>query len=166
MRPYPSAQHRASYHRRTSSERTFSTLKDPASTTIARGICRHASLTAIALHTATTVIARNIHINDAYTARQTDNHHRATLRLPPKTRARRRTPLHQLAATAHTPPAVPEQHSTRRRPHRIPGRQARRPAPRDSAQPPPNRRYRPKHNPTTRHARSVRPNLNITGLQT
>jgi hypothetical protein len=37
---YPSAAHRRSYARRTGAERSFSTAKDPASNTIARGWCR------------------------------------------------------------------------------------------------------------------------------
>jgi hypothetical protein len=46
---YPSAAHRRSYARRTSSERTFSTIKDPATTTIARGWCRLMGVTPLAL---------------------------------------------------------------------------------------------------------------------
>ncbi len=37
---YPSAAHRRSYARRTAAERMFSTIKDPATTSIARGWCR------------------------------------------------------------------------------------------------------------------------------
>ncbi len=37
---YPSREHRISYARRTGSERTVSTIKDPATTGIARGWCR------------------------------------------------------------------------------------------------------------------------------
>ena len=37
---YPSPQHRTSYQRRTAAERTFATITDPATTTIARGWCR------------------------------------------------------------------------------------------------------------------------------
>ena len=37
---YPSPAHRRSYARRTGAERTFSTIKDPATTNIARGWCR------------------------------------------------------------------------------------------------------------------------------
>jgi hypothetical protein len=42
---YPARQHRISYARRTGSERTFSTIKDPATTSIARGWCRLTGLT-------------------------------------------------------------------------------------------------------------------------
>ena len=100
---YPSAQHRTSYARRTAAERTFATLTDPATTTIARGYCRLTGTTPIALLTATTTIARNLRIHDAHTARQTTNQQRATRGLPPKTRARRRTTIHDLIATAHAP---------------------------------------------------------------
>ena len=99
---YPSATHRGSYQRRTAAERTFATIKDPATTTITRGTCRHTGLTANALHTATTLIARNIRVADAFTARQTENEHRAALHST-KTRARRRTTIQHLIATAHAP---------------------------------------------------------------
>jgi hypothetical protein len=99
---YPSAAHQASYHRRTAAERTFANIKDPATTTIARGTCRHAGTTPNALHAATTLIARNIRIADAHTARQTNDQRRATRGLPPRTRTRRRTTTHDLIA-AHAP---------------------------------------------------------------
>ncbi|MGC9222147.1 MAG: hypothetical protein ACP5H2_12550 [Solirubrobacteraceae bacterium] len=101
---YPSAAHRSSYQRRTAAERTFAQINDPATNTLARGNHRIMGLTAIALLTATTIIARNIRIHDAFTARQTDNQRRANLGLPSKQRKRRRhTPQH-LAATANAPP--------------------------------------------------------------
>ena len=99
---YPSAAHRNSYHRRTAAERTFATVKDPATTTLARGACRLTGITPNALHAATALIARNIRVADAYTARHLANQHRAASGPPPKTRARRRTTLHHLAA-AHAP---------------------------------------------------------------
>lgn len=100
---YPSAAHRNSYHRRTAAERTFATIKDPATTTLHRGTCRLTGVTPNALHAATALIARNIRIADAHTARQAENHHRAARGLPPKTRARRRTTHHDLIAAAHAP---------------------------------------------------------------
>jgi hypothetical protein len=100
---YPSAAHRNSYHRRTAAERTFATIKDPATTTIARGTCRLTTTTPNALHAATALIARNIRVAEAFTARHLENHRRAACGLPPKTRARRRTTLHDLATTAHAP---------------------------------------------------------------
>jgi hypothetical protein len=41
-------------------------------------------------------------VADAFTARQAENQRRAAYGLPPKTRTRRRTTLHDLA-TAHAP---------------------------------------------------------------
>jgi hypothetical protein len=100
---YPSAAHRTSYNRRTAAERTFATLTDRATNDLSRGWCRQMGLTAIALHTATTLIARNIRVTDAFTARQAENQRREAHGLPPKHRKRRRTTIHHLAATAHAP---------------------------------------------------------------
>ena len=67
---YPSPAHRASYNRRTAAERTFATLTDRATNDLSRGWCRQTGLTPIALHTTTALIARNIRVTDAFTARQ------------------------------------------------------------------------------------------------
>jgi hypothetical protein len=95
---YPSPAHRRSYARRSAAERTFSTIKDPATNDLSRGWCRTIGLTAIALLTATTLIARNLRIHDAHTTRETENERRAANGLPPKHRKRRRT------TNAHTTP--------------------------------------------------------------
>jgi len=95
---YPSAAHRQSYARRTGSERTFSTIKDPAATSIARGWCRLMGLTPLALWLACLLAVRNQRILTAYTARQADNQRRAAAGLPPRTRRRRRKTLTTLAA--------------------------------------------------------------------
>ena len=100
---YPSPQHRASYNRRTASERTFATTSDRSTNDLSRGWCRLTGLTPIALFTATAFIARNIRINNAFRARQADNQHRANHGLPPKQRKRRRQTLDDLAA-ANAPP--------------------------------------------------------------
>ena len=50
---YPSREHRISYALRTGSERTFSTIKDPAATGIARGWCRLTGLTPLSAEPAT-----------------------------------------------------------------------------------------------------------------
>jgi len=100
---YPSAAHRTSYNRRTAAERTFATLTDRATNDLSRGWCRQMGLTAIALHTATALIARNIRIHDAFTTRQAENQRRETCGLPPKHRKRRRTTIHDLTPTAHAP---------------------------------------------------------------
>ena len=80
---YPSPAHRNSYARRSSAERTFSTIKDPATNDTSRGWCRLMGLAPIALFCATTLIARNLRIHDSYTARQAENERRAANGLPP-----------------------------------------------------------------------------------
>jgi hypothetical protein len=87
---YPSAAHRRSYTRRTSAERGFSTIKDPASNTIARGWCRLTGLTPAALWLAVLHAVRNQRILTAWNARQAESNRRAAAGLPPRTRKRRR----------------------------------------------------------------------------
>ena len=87
---YPSPAWRRSYARRTSSERTFSTIKDPATTSIARGWCRMTGLTPLALWLACLLTVRNQRILTAWDARQADTARRAAAGLPPRTRKRRR----------------------------------------------------------------------------
>jgi len=96
---YPSAAHRRSYARRTSAERGFSTIKDPATTTIARGWCRLTGLTPITLWIACLLTIRNQRIITAFQARQAGNDRRAAAGLSPRTRKRRRTTLTELAAS-------------------------------------------------------------------
>jgi hypothetical protein len=96
---YPSPEHRRSYARRTGSERTFSTLKDPATSNIARGWCRLTGLTPLYLWLACLLTIRNQRILGAWDARQAGNARRAAAGLPPKTRRRRRKTLAMLAAT-------------------------------------------------------------------
>ena len=93
---YPSAGHRRSYARRTGSERTFSTIKDPATTSIARGWCQLMGVTPLALWLACLLAVRNQRILDAFDARQEQNARRAAAGLPPKTRKRRRQTLASL----------------------------------------------------------------------
>jgi hypothetical protein len=87
---YPSQAHRRSYARRTSAERAFSTIKDPATNTISRGWCRLMGLTPLALWLAALHAVRNQRILTAWNTRQADNQRRAAAGLPPKTRKRRR----------------------------------------------------------------------------
>jgi hypothetical protein len=101
---YPSPAHRASYNRRSSAERTFSTIKDPATNNINKGWCRITGLTGIALLTATVLIARNIRIHAAHAARQAANARRAADGLPPKHRKHRRQTAKDLITTANAPP--------------------------------------------------------------
>jgi hypothetical protein len=105
---YPSPEHRRSYARRTSAERAFSTIKDPATSNIARGWCRLTGLTPLYLWLACLLTIRNQRILTAWDARQADNARRAAAGLPPKTRRRRRkNPGHARchpAITARSPP--------------------------------------------------------------
>ena len=101
---YPSPAHRHSYNRRSGAERAFSTTKDPATNDLSRGWCRLMGLTPIALFTATVFIARNQRINDAFTARQTEQQRRAANGLPPKRRKRRRQNAEDLISDANAPP--------------------------------------------------------------
>ena len=94
---YPSAAHRRSYARRTGAERTFSTIKDPATTNIARGWCRLTGLPPLHLWLACLLTIRNQRILTAWDTRQAENTRRAAAGLPPKTRKRRRKTLASLA---------------------------------------------------------------------
>jgi hypothetical protein len=96
---YPSKEHRRSYRRRTSAERTFSTIKDPATTTIARGWCRLMGVTPLALWLACLLTVRNQRILHAWDTRQDEDNRRTAAGLTPRTRKRRRTTLASLAAT-------------------------------------------------------------------
>ena len=70
---YPSQSHRYSYARRTAVERTFSTLKDPASNDVTRGWCRTMGLSAISLYFANILVVRNQRVLDAFNARADEN---------------------------------------------------------------------------------------------
>ena len=95
---YPSAAWRRSYARRTGAERGFATIKDPATSDIARGWCRIMGLTPLMLFTVTLLVVRNQRILAAWDARQEENQRRTARGLPPKTRKRRRRTLAGLAA--------------------------------------------------------------------
>ena len=96
---YPSRDWRQSYRRRTGSERAFSTIKDPATTSIARGWCRLTGLAPIALWLACLLAVRNQRILSAFNARQAEDDRRTAAGLPPKTRRQRRKTLAMLTAT-------------------------------------------------------------------
>src|SRR5206468_8435415 len=87
---YPSQAHRRSYARRSAAERTYATVKDPATNDLNKGWCRLTGLTPIALLTATAFIARNLRVADAFAARQAEDQRRAAAGLPPRQRKRRR----------------------------------------------------------------------------
>jgi len=95
---YPSAAWRRSYNRRTAAERSFSTIKDPATSDISRGWCRQAGLVPLALWIACLLAVRNQRILGAWHNRQAENARRAAAGLPPRARRRRRTALASLAA--------------------------------------------------------------------
>jgi hypothetical protein len=96
---YPSQAHRKSYARRTSAERGFATIKDPATSDISRGWCRLMGLAPLMLLATTLLIVRNQRILTAWNARQDDNARRAAKGLPPRTRRRHRKTLTIPAAT-------------------------------------------------------------------
>jgi hypothetical protein len=95
---YPSAAWRRSYARRTGAERAFSTAKDPAASTIARGWCRLMGLAPLMLFVTALLVVRNQRILAAWNTRQQDSERRAARGLPPRTRRRRRKTLAMLAA--------------------------------------------------------------------
>ena len=90
---YPSPAHRRSYARRTGSERTFSTIKDTATTNIARGWCRLTGLPPLHLWLACLLTIRNQRILAAWDTRQAENQ-------PPR---RRRTPTQDPQTAAQNP---------------------------------------------------------------
>ncbi|HEX9358236.1 MAG TPA: hypothetical protein VF933_31025 [Streptosporangiaceae bacterium] len=94
---YPSPQWRRSYQRRTAAERVNATIKDTATTSIARGWCRLMGLAPLTLWITCLLAVRNQRILAAWHARQQDNARRVAPSLPPRTRKRRRTSLAQLA---------------------------------------------------------------------
>jgi hypothetical protein len=96
---YPSPAHRRSYARRTSAERTFATIKDPATNNIARGWCRLTGLAPLTLWIACLLTIRNQRILTAWDIGQASNDKRAAAGLPPKTRKRRRKTLASLTAS-------------------------------------------------------------------
>ena len=95
---YPSAAWRRSYTRRTGVERGFSTVKDPASTSIRRGWCRLMSTPALAVFLACVIVVRNERVVAAFEQR------RAAKAIPPRTRRRRRRTI---AEPLDTPPLTP-----------------------------------------------------------
>ncbi len=95
---YPSKAHRLSYGRRTAVERSYSTMKDPASTDTTRGWCRVMGLCAITLFLACGVVVRNQRVLCAFEDRERDNARRIEAGLPPRSRKRRRRTIDDLVA--------------------------------------------------------------------
>lgn len=100
---YPSPSHRRSYARRSAAERAYATVKDPASNDISRGWCRLMGLAPVALFAATTMIARNLRVADAFAARRAEDERRAAQGLPPQRRKRRRQSAEDLIAASAPP---------------------------------------------------------------
>jgi hypothetical protein len=70
---YPSRAHRLSYNRRSGAERSFSTLKDSATTDIRRGWCRLLGCTKNLIVLACAAVIRNLRILATFQHRQTDH---------------------------------------------------------------------------------------------
>ena len=70
---YPSAAHRLSYARRTAVERSFSTLKDPATTDVRRGWCRLFGRTKNLVMLVCAVVIRNLRVLASFEKRVANN---------------------------------------------------------------------------------------------
>ena len=101
---YPGQAHRRSYARRSAVERSNSTIKDPASTDIARGWCRVMGLTPMTVLLACALVVRNLRVLDSFERRQADDERRRAAGLGPKTRRRRRRTIDDLVGAAATAP--------------------------------------------------------------
>jgi hypothetical protein len=97
---YPGPDWRRSYARRTAAERTYSTIKDPASNDISRGWCRLMGLAPLFVFVTCCLAVRNLRVLDAFAARQAEQARRASAGLPPKRRRRRRRSLADLVSSA------------------------------------------------------------------
>jgi hypothetical protein len=96
--PYPSPAWRRSYGRRTAVERTNATIKDPATTDVARGWCRLAGLAPISVFLACALVVRNMRVTDSFEIREAQDVRRLRAGLEPKTRRRRRKTLSDLVS--------------------------------------------------------------------
>ena len=94
---YPGPAFRRSYMRRTAAERSFSTLKDSATTSIRRGWCRLMGRTKNLLMLTMATVVRNLRVLAAFARRAADDAHRGAGGLPPRSRKRRRVPPLQAA---------------------------------------------------------------------
>jgi hypothetical protein len=102
---YPGPTHRRSYARRSAAERSNATIKDPASTDVARGWCRVMGLTPMTVLLVCALVVRNLRVLDAFEKRQADDERRRAAGLEPKTRRRRRRTINDLVgATVTAPP--------------------------------------------------------------
>ena len=115
---YPSPQWRRSYRRRTAAERVNATIKDTATTSIARGWCRQTGLAPLTLWIACLLAVRNQRILTTFHARQDDNARRAAAATPhPQTASHQPRPARQRAiATGHRQHRRRTQHLQQARP--------------------------------------------------
>jgi len=97
---YPSAAHRRSYGRRTASERSFASGKDPAGIGMRRGWCRLMGRAKNKLMYALGFLASNLALLDAFERNEQDEKRRAATGLAPRARRRRKTTLTDLLARA------------------------------------------------------------------
>jgi hypothetical protein len=95
---YPSAAHRRSYGRRTASERSFASGKDPAGIAMRRGWCRMMGRSKNKLMYALAFVASNLALVETFEANEQDEQARATAGLAPRARRRQRTTLAALVA--------------------------------------------------------------------
>jgi len=93
---WPSKAHRRSFSRRTAVERTFSTIKDPATTDISRGWCKVMGLTPMAVLLACALVTRNLRVEDAFERHQAEEERRQKSGLEPRRRKRRRRTMDDL----------------------------------------------------------------------
>jgi hypothetical protein len=100
---YASAAWRRSYARRTAAERTYSTIKEPASNDISRGWCRLKGLAPLFILVTCCIAVRNMRVLDAFEARQLGNARRLAAGLPPKHRRRRRKTIGDLVGPSASP---------------------------------------------------------------
>ena len=83
---YPGPAFRLSYRRRTGVERSFSTLKNPATTDIRRGWCRLMGRAKNLVMFALATVVRNIRVLASFESRQADDARRAVTGRAPRTR--------------------------------------------------------------------------------
>ncbi len=102
---YPSKAHRVSYARRTAVERSFSTVKDPATNDIARGWCRVMGVTPVTLMLTCLFVVRNQRVLEAFCENQAEDARRIANGHPPRRRKRRRKTIADLVGKgADAPP--------------------------------------------------------------
>jgi hypothetical protein len=100
---WPSKAHRVSFSRRTAVERTFSTIKDPATTDVSRGWSKVMGLTPMAILLACALVTRNLRVEDAFERHLAEEERRQKSGLEPRRRKRRRRTIDDLATNLRSP---------------------------------------------------------------